>query len=78
MTEIRIPTPLGDDWVIPLPQLTWRKFQDGEWWVAECDEISATTQAKTPEDLDYAIEYLMVGRIAIAAELQFRRLNREL
>jgi predicted RNase H-like HicB family nuclease len=41
-------------------------FQEGEWLCAHCLEHNFATQAKTLEDLRYAIERMIVGHIAIS------------
>src|SRR5438105_15834309 len=41
-------------------------FQEGEWLCAHCLEYDFATQAKTLEDLRYAIERMIVGHIAIS------------
>src|SRR2546425_13196589 len=41
-------------------------FQEGEWLCAHCLEYDFATQAKTLENLRYAIERMIIGHIAIS------------
>jgi hypothetical protein len=41
-------------------------FQEGEWLCAHCLEYNFATQARTLDDLRYAIERMIAGHIAIS------------
>src|SRR5437660_11714409 len=41
-------------------------FQEGEWLCAQCLEYDFATQAKTLDDLRFALERMLVGHVAIS------------
>ncbi|MBI3637551.1 MAG: hypothetical protein HY216_15270 [Candidatus Rokubacteria bacterium] len=50
------------------PKLRVVIFQDGDWLCAHCLEHHLMTQAKTLADLQYDVERMIVGHIAISLE----------
>lgn len=43
-------------------------FQEGDWWVAQGLEFDIATQAKTPSDLDYELQRILIGHMVSAKE----------
>ena len=50
-------------------QLSLVIFKDDDWWVAQCLEYDIAVQARTIPDVQYEIQRVLVGRIAMSAKL---------
>jgi hypothetical protein len=51
-------------------QLSLLIFKEDDWWVAQCLEYDIAAQARTLPDVQYEIQRVLVGRIAMAERLK--------
>lgn len=51
-------------------QLSLLIFKEDDWWVAQCLEYDIAAQARTLPDVQYEIQRVLVGRIAMAKKLE--------
>jgi predicted RNase H-like HicB family nuclease len=43
-------------------------FKEGDWWVGQCLEHDIAAQAKTPKDLAYEIQRVLMGHIVVSKQ----------
>jgi len=50
-------------------QLNLLIFKEDDWWIAQCLNYDIAAQARTLSDVQYEIQRVLVGRIAMAEKL---------